>query len=502
MIDADKRKAIYQLHKEGVGKRAIARLLKVSRNTVSTVIEQQGDCPETTRKDKIVIDPALLQELYGSCDGWVQRIHEKLAEEQAVQVGYSTLTRQIRALGLSTPTRVRCDQVPDEPGAEMQHDTSPYCITLGDKPTPVVGSLLYFRYCKVRYLKFYRAFNRFRMKCFLHEALSFWGYSAPVCIIDNTNLARLRGSGQNAVMVPEMIRFAQQYGFEFVCHAIGHSNRKAGNERGFYTVETNFFPGRTFASLEDLNQQALEWATVRMAQRPVGKALLLPAKAFEYEQAFLLKLPPVLSPPYQTLPRMTDQYGYTSVDGNFYWVPGTSREDVMVLQYSDHLKIYQQRRCLAEYPLPAEGVKNQKFSPPGQPTPRYQPASRKHTTSEEEQRLRALSPVVGAYLDQALSSLAPMGRQRHHFVRHLHGLYQQLAEPLFIQTLERALNYRITSLETLERIARLLLKEGDYVLPEVTVDPDLPERDTYREGCWSDPVDLSRYDQLLGDEDG
>jgi hypothetical protein len=48
-------------------------------------------------------------------------------------------------------------------------------------------------------LKFYRVFNRFAMKCFLHEALMFWGYAARKCIIDNTNLARLRGVGSRAV---------------------------------------------------------------------------------------------------------------------------------------------------------------------------------------------------------------------------------------------------------------------------------------------------------------
>ncbi len=68
-------------------------------------------------------------------------------------------------------------------------------------------------------------------------------------------------------MAPEMEQFARQYDFEFICHEIGHANRKAGNERSFYTVESNFFPGRRFESLADLNRQALEWATQRLANR-------------------------------------------------------------------------------------------------------------------------------------------------------------------------------------------------------------------------------------------
>src|SRR5215472_1655707 len=106
-------------------------------------------------------------------------------------------------------------------GAEMQHDTSPYRIRLGDTPTKLIASLLYLRYSKRRYLKFFRAFNRFCMKCFLHQALMFWEYAAPICIIDNTNLARLKGTGRKAVIVPEMAAFAQAHGFRFVCHEKG-----------------------------------------------------------------------------------------------------------------------------------------------------------------------------------------------------------------------------------------------------------------------------------------
>src|SRR5260370_31714044 len=103
----------------------------------------------------------------------------------------------------------------------MQHDTSPYSVLLGDTRANVIASLLYLRYSKRRYLRFYRMFNRFRIKCFFDEALKVWAYSAPVCIIDNTNLARLRGTGKNAVIVPEMEAVANHSGFRSACHQNG-----------------------------------------------------------------------------------------------------------------------------------------------------------------------------------------------------------------------------------------------------------------------------------------
>ncbi len=178
MIGADKRKAIYLLHLEGMPLREISRRMGVSHNTAQAIIEQKGEMPHTTRKDKVRIEPELLRRLYADCGGWIQRVHEKLVEDEKIAVTYPTLTRMLRELGISKSQKARCDRVPDEPGAEFQHDSSVYQVKLGDKLVRVIASLLYLRYSKRRYLRFYRAFNRFKMKCFLHEALMFWGYAA------------------------------------------------------------------------------------------------------------------------------------------------------------------------------------------------------------------------------------------------------------------------------------------------------------------------------------
>lgn len=494
MIDADKRSAVFALHRDGMSVRDLSRRLRLGRNTVRRIIRQQGRMPPAVCAGGVRLDPHLLEALYKECAGRAQRVHEKLVEEEGVEVTYPTLTRRLRELGISAPARSRCAQVPDEPGAEMQHDTTVYTIKLGGKPTRLAASLLYLRFSKRRYLKFYRAFNRFRMKCFLHEALAFWGYAARTCVIDNTNLARLRGTGVSALIVPEMERFGASYGFRFLCHAIGHANRKAGEERSFWTVETNFLPGRTFQSLEDLNAQAFEWATVRMEHRAQGKARLVPAKAFEHECGYLIELPGELPAPYQVHERGTDQYGYVAFEGNYYWVPGTKREEIKVLHYADKLKLYRARECLADYPLPADGVKNAKFAPPGQPQPRHNPSNRRRPTEEEEQRLRAIDERVARYLDFALK---PKGIERHRFLRHLFALSRQMSVAVFIRTLERALRYRITGIDTLQRIATLLLDDSAPPLPAVDIDETFRTRDAYLEGRLSGAPDFSRYNHIL-----
>ena len=224
-------------------------------------------------------------------------------------------------------------------------------------------------------------------------------------MIDNTNLARLRGTGKNAVIVPEMGRSPSSTAFDSGAMKSANAIEKPARNEVSGRVETNFLPGRTFESLEDLNRQAFEWATVRMEQRPGGKTGLIPAKAFEHERHYLIQLPPHLPAPYQVHQRGTDQYGYVAFGGNYYWVPGRKREPVKVLEYAEQMKIYQRRQCLAAYPLPPRGAKNACFSPEGEPRPRYQPKARKRGSEQEEQRLRALGAETAAYLDYVLKNV-------------------------------------------------------------------------------------------------
>ena len=63
------------------------RQLAVSRPTVRRAIEQQGESPR--RAFVPPLDPELVRGLYAQCEGYVQRVWEKLREEHGVEVKYS-----------------------------------------------------------------------------------------------------------------------------------------------------------------------------------------------------------------------------------------------------------------------------------------------------------------------------------------------------------------------------------------------------------------------------
>jgi len=180
-------------------------------------------------------------------------------------------------------------------------------------------------------------------------------------------------------------------------------------------------------------------------------------------------------------------------------VPGTGRNQVKLIEYGDRLKIYPNRECVAEYPLPADGVKNQRFSPEGMPPPRHQPHNRKRPTEEEEKRLRAIAPAVGTYLDFVLKGCG--ANQRHRFIRELFALTGRIPNSALVQAIERALRYQIASIETVERIALLNMTQDVPRLPCVDVDEAYREREAYLEGNLTDSPDFSVYDQLLEEDD-
>jgi len=491
MIDPETRKAVCLMHAKGVSIHKISQHLKLARNTVRAIIEQKGEISTAPRSDRIAVDPKLLQELYAKCDGWKERMHEIL-KERGIEISYQTLTLRVRELGLGS-SQARCSKVDDEPGLEMQNDTSPYRIKIGDKRVDVVASVLYFRYCKQRYLKFYCSFTRFQMKCFFHEALTFFDYAAKTCIIDNTNLAVSHGTGANAVMHLEMALFLERYGSRFVAHEIGHSNRKAGNERSFWTLETNFFPGREFESFEDLNHQALVWATEKMASKPQTENKIVPNTMFDAEKPFLKNLLPHLPRPYQTHQnRNTDQYGYVAFNANYYWVPGESRHPVTILEYADSIKIFHQRREMAEYALPPVFTKNKRIKPDG--VEGHFPKHQKRPTADEERELRGLSTEVAEYLDFVLEQ---KGLKRHIFIQNLHRLSRRGNQVAFTQAVARALHFRVLDLGAVERMFIHFLNATALpaMLPEI--DAEYIHRDSFRDGESSENPDLSQFDNLL-----
>ncbi len=476
-----------------MGIRQIAKWIKCDRKTVRRILKEKDEVPKA-RRDKIDIEESLLAELFNRCLGQRERIHEILSKEYSKNIGYSTLTALIKEKNIGSVQKERSFQVPDVPGEEFQHDTSPYTVEIGGQKVKVQASLIYYRYSKMRYLQFYRSFTRFHMKCFFHEALSFFGYVPRTCIIDNTNLAVLRGTGPNAVFVPEMIMFAKQYNFRWKAHAVMHSDRKAGVERSFWFVEKNFFPGRTFSSIDDLNAQAMLWLHEK-SKAPTTKKNIIPIDAFNIEKSYMSIVHQGLLGPYRQHRRTVDQYGYVAFNANYFWVPYESKaKEVLVLEFHKTIRIYDDKRKFIEYQLPAEHIRNEKFTPEGIPIQRS-PNSLTKSSQGHEEWIRKNLPEITDYLEEGVRANSNYN-QRHRFVTGIYNMAKRLSRDLFLETLERAKSFRIYDLNVLDKICTLIMTINNY---EVTDTEDnffnYIDRPEYLEGAESEAPGSDFYER-------
>ena len=319
MIPIEVRNGVKLLRAQGQSLREISRLLKLSRNAVRRILrEKDGERAPSPPCDAATL--ASLEEAFRRARGNGVRVQELLATEIGLKVPYSTLTRWIREVQLRDPPR-RSGEYQQGPGEEMQNDTSPHRVLLSGKAVSAQCAGLTLAYSRRLFFQYYPRFTRFEAKQFLLEAVRFNGGSCPLCIIDNTSVIVVAGSGSEAVMAPEMVAFARSLGFEFRAHRINQPTRKGRIERPFAWIERNFLAGRSFVDFADLNRQALTWCREIANQKPKRVLGMSPEAAYVMEKPYLQSLPRVLPPVYEVLERVVDLYGYVSVDTNRYSVP-------------------------------------------------------------------------------------------------------------------------------------------------------------------------------------
>jgi len=236
------------------------------------------------------------------------------------ELSYPALTAFCRRHGIGQAPPVASGQYHFAPGEEMQHDTSPHEVELAGRKRKVQTASAVLCYSRMLFFQCYPTFRRFDCKVFLTEALRYFSGAAARVMIDNTHVVVLRGTGREMIPVPEMEAFGDRFGFRFAAHELGHANRSARVERPFSFIEGNFLAGRTFASWEDLNQQARQWCDkVNSTYKKHLRAV--PRELFAVERLQLKPLPAWIPEVYRLHQRLVDIEGYVALNSNRYSVP-------------------------------------------------------------------------------------------------------------------------------------------------------------------------------------
>src|SRR3989338_89673 len=158
MHHKETRQTILNLHEKQHSCRKIAALLKVSRNTVRNVLREGADIKAQARERLWADLIPILRELYARCKGNAVCMQEILKAEYDKKIAYSTLTHLIQEHSLRQPIQ-RVGEYRFDPGLEMQHDTSPHKVKLGETTVTAQCASLVLAYSRYIFVQYYPRFT-------------------------------------------------------------------------------------------------------------------------------------------------------------------------------------------------------------------------------------------------------------------------------------------------------------------------------------------------------
>jgi len=461
MLDQTTRQAILRLHDAGHGSRAIAEALRLSRGAVKRVLRDGRDePPPLVRAEKAESHRDAILALHAECKGNLVRVHEELLARGIVTLSYPALTAFCRKHGIGHEPPKPKGRYHFEPGEEMQHDTSPHDVHIGGGLRRVQTASLVLCYSRRLFFQFYPRFSRFECKGFLDDAVTYHDGACGRCMIDNTHVVVLSGTGREMVPVPEMEAFARRLNFTFVAHEKGDANRSARVEGPFWFIERNFLAGRKFTDFADANRQAREWcdkvnAKFRRSLHASSNEL------YAVERPAMHRLPLWRPEVYVLHQRIVDLEGFIHVDGHTYSVPyQLIGKPVEVRETKDKVRVFRGPREVAVHDKAVSTVKQRKTLAEHRP-PRGQLAAHIAPLPEERELADAGAPFAG--YAQALKKRT--GPRWPIALRRLAQLRRDYPAAPLCAALEAAAHYGLYDLDRLERMILRNVATAYFVVP-------------------------------------
>ena len=466
MLEQSVRQAILELQRRGQSVRAIARALQVSRAAVREVLRRgSAEVPRLARPEKALEHREDILRLLRECAGSFTRVHEELTTA-GLQLSYPAFTAFCRRHGIGQVPKQPAGQYTFAPGQEMQHDTSPHDVHLGGRVRRVQTASLVLGYSRLLFFQFYPQFRRFDCKVFLTEAFRYLDGVAQTCLIDNTHVVVLKGTGREMIPVPEMAAFAERFGFTFVAHAVGDANRSGRVERMFRFIERGFLPGRQFTDWADANRQARAWCD-RVNARPKRHLQATPRELFAVEHPALRRLPRWIPEPYLVHERLVNIEGYVILHTNHYSVPTAFiGRRLEVRETPDRVLLYDGPREITTHPREPEPRHRYLLRPEHRP-PRGEGWRREREPFPEEKALLGLLPEIDAYL----RGLKRRGKlQTTLALRQLLRMAREYPREPVLTAIQTATHYGLYDLGRLERMVLRGIATTYFQLP-LSLDP-------------------------------
>ena len=351
---------ILELHRQGVTVSAIAREVGLDRKTVRKCIAQGLELPaygpRKSRETQLRRFETYLRERLAAVPQLTGRRLLRELRDLGYTGGYTILTDFLRDIRPpeTLPFELRFETLP---GHQAQVDFAHFRTVFTDEPSTEHIVWLF---------SLVLGHSRMHWGCFvLHQnlptllrchtaAFETLGGVPEQILYDRmrTVFHREDPEAGHIVYNRTMLEFARHYGYlPKACKAY-RAKTKGKVERPFRYIREDFFLGRSFQNLEDLNTQFRQWLDHVANVRVHATTRRVVAEHFAEELPKLQCLP---AGPFQAvlrLERRITRDGMVSIDGNLYSVPNTAhRRVVEVHSMTNEVRILQDGHIIAVHPI-------------------------------------------------------------------------------------------------------------------------------------------------------
>jgi transposase len=380
---------ILDLHRQGLTVTAIAERVGIDRKTVRKYIERGLEPPvyqpRPPRPTKLApFERYLLERVTAYPELTASRLLREI-REQGYGGGYTRVKDVLREIRPAAPPgyEVRFET---PPGRQAQVDFSFFRVVFSDEPSVeriVWLFSLVLGHSRMLWARFVvRQDMQTLLRCHAaaFEALG----GAPAEILYDRMRTVFRREDPEAghiIYNRTLIDFARHYGYLPKACQPYRAKTKGKVERPFRYIRQDFFLGRSFRNLDDLNEQLRDWLDHVANVRTHATTRRIVAEHFAEERPSLQRLP---AGPFQAvlrLERRITRDGMISVGGNLYSVPDTTRRrPVEVHSTATEVRILEDGKVVAIHPV-LDGSGQRRIiaghrsarPPPNSQTPRHGP---------------------------------------------------------------------------------------------------------------------------------
>lgn len=455
------RHEIVQRRQSGMSLRAIAEELGISRGAVHRALArvqaqrdgQTAPSPRARKRGSIIdsFEPILKELLAKYPNLTVERAWQDL-RARGYTGGYTVVRERVRLLR-PRPTPALVPRFETSEGMQAQMDHGVYDIDFtreGRRRVYLFSYLL--GYSRRQYLRWVESMDLLTTLREHVHAFHHLGGVARVCLYDNFKAVVLWRDADGPLYNPKFLAFATHYGFRPQACRVRRPQTKGKVERKFFYVETNLLNGRTFDTLEHLNEVTAWWLQSVADVRVLRDFKESPLQRHQREQPHLLPLPTCDFDTALVVYRHVNVEGFIAYRLNFYSVPWSYIGQVLPVRViKDEVIIYSiSLEEIARHPL-VPGTQTNVRRLIKSHHPADDPGQR---TLLLQQRFGELGPIAVKFLDGLLAKQIQGKLQ----AQQLLALLAHYQRGDVLKALERAVRFGAFSLAAMRRILAAIAK--------------------------------------------